>query len=394
MVLGVAIASGVFWFVSGNYARGIKAFISVLIVACPCALALAAPFALGTAHRLLAKMQVFLKNAFVLERMAQVNSIVFDKTGTLTARTNGVTFSGSRGSELSSEEVTSVASLTRHSIHPHAIRIGATLGERHAVAAVTSFEEVPGFGMEGEVSGRHLLLGSRQWLEKHGVVISNNESPAGSVSYLSMDDKCRGFFSLSNDIRSNISELPGQLRNNYAVALLSGDNDNERCRFQNLLGDNARLFFDQSPFDKLCFIRNLQKTGKTVMMVGDGLNDAGALKQSDVGVAVVENVSAFSPASDVILQAGRVSRLSAIMDFARTSVRIVRFSFGLSAAYNLAGISIAAAGLLSPLVCAVLMPLSSISVVLFACGTIRWAAARRGLGIPKSESRNPNLTNS
>jgi Cu+-exporting ATPase len=114
------------------------------------------------------------------------------------------------------------------------------------------------------------------------------------------------------------------------------------------------------------------------MMVGDGLNDAGALRQSDVGVAVVEKVGAFSPASDVILEAGQVPRLFEILALSRKATRIVRLSFGISALYNLVGISVAAAGVLSPLICAVLMPLSSISVVFFACAATTWAAKRTG----------------
>jgi Cu+-exporting ATPase len=114
------------------------------------------------------------------------------------------------------------------------------------------------------------------------------------------------------------------------------------------------------------------------MMVGDGLNDAGALKQSDVGVAVVESVGAFSPASDVILDAARVPELPEFLKLARRSVRIVRVCFGISAAYNLVGVGIAAAGVLSPMICAVLMPVSSVSVVLAACGAATWAARRGG----------------
>jgi Cu+-exporting ATPase len=132
--------------------------------------------------------------------------------------------------------------------------------------------------------------------------------------------------------------------------------------------------------NKLGFIRDLQQHGKTVMMVGDGLNDAGALKQSDVGVAVVENLSAFSPASDVILSAQLVPRLDAILRFAKSAVRIVKASFLLSAAYNVIGLTLAVQGLLSPVVCAILMPLSSITVVGFACLMTGWTAKREGIG--------------
>jgi len=380
-VLAVAIGAGLLWFFSGNSARAVKAFVSVLIVACPCALALAAPFALGTAQRLLAKMQVFLKNSLVIERMAKVQTIVFDKTGTLTARTSAISFSGPT---LTIQEKKLIRSLSRHSTHPHAISIGSSMGDNAAAEPVIEFVETPGLGIKGEVSGHQLLLGSRAWLARHQVSISDLDLPPGSTSYVSIDGICRGAFVLTNDFRENIRKLPARLATRYEIALLSGDNDKERNRLEELFGNGARLLFDQTPFDKLSFIRNLQNSGKTVMMVGDGLNDAGALKQSDVGVAVVENVSAFSPASDVIIEAGQVPRLSNIMCFARTTARIVQLSFGISAAYNIIGISIAAAGLLEPLVCAILMPLSSVSVVLFACGATKWAETMSRCRVSKS----------
>ncbi len=169
------------------------------------------------------------------------------------------------------------------------------------------------------------------------------------------------------------------LAGRFELALLSGDNARERERFRAWFGSGSRLCFNQSPLAKLEFIKELQARGRTVMMVGDGLNDAGALRQSDVGVAVVERTGAFSPASDVILEAERVCRLGDLIAFSRRSTRIIRLSFALSALYNLVGISIAAMGILSPLVAAILMPLSSVSVVLFACGLTTWAARKTQL---------------
>jgi Cu+-exporting ATPase len=177
-------------------------------------------------------------------------------------------------------------------------------------------------------------------------------------------------------LRADTDRLFEKLSSDYQLALLSGDNESDRERFRALFGSDALMHFNQSPHDKLNFIQTLRASGETVMMVGDGLNDAGALKQSDVGVAVVEKIGTFSPASDVILEAGQIPHLREILSFARQSARIVRVSFGISAAYNLAGISIAAAGILSPLICALLMPLSSVSVVLFACGMTQWAGRK------------------
>jgi Cu+-exporting ATPase len=380
IVIGVAAGAAVFWLASGNPARALKAFTSVLIVACPCALALAAPFALGTAQRLLARLQVFLKNTLILERMAKVDAIVFDKTGTLTARANELRFCGATA--LSPEEERLVCSLARHSTHPHSLRIAESLGANRVPEPVTAFVETPGCGVEGCVDGHHVRLGSRAWLQAGGTAVPGMFLPAGSASFLAIDGVCRGAFGLKMAFRPEIRQLLGKLRDGCDIALLSGDNEKERELFQNLFGPGARLLFNQSPLDKLQFIHALQHSGKTVMMVGDGLNDAGALKQSDVGVAVVETIGAFSPASDVILEAGQVARVADVLTFARRASRIVRLSFGVSALYNAVGIAIAAAGLLSPLVCAFLMPISSVSVVLFACGTTRWAARRGGLGKP------------
>jgi len=207
----------------------------------------------------------------------------------------------------------------------------------------------------------------------------------GSSVAVSIDGAVRGTFVLTSSLRAVIDTLIQKLSANYKLALLSGDNESERARFWNLFGSDEMMRFNQSPLDKLNFIQNLRAAGSAVMMIGDGLNDAGALKQSDVGVAVVEKIGTFSPASDVILEAGQVPCLSEILTFARNSARIVRWSFCVSAAYNLIGISIAAGGILSPLICAVLMPLSSLSVVLFACGMTRWAGRRIS-----SESRMTN----
>jgi Cu+-exporting ATPase len=189
-----------------------------------------------------------------------------------------------------------------------------------------------------------------------------------------------------------VGRLLSRLAAQHELILLSGDNERERDKYRRLFGPKAELHFNQTPYDKLEFVRRLQESGKTVMMVGDGLNDAGALRQSDVGVAVVERVGVFSPASDVILEAAQVPRLFEILQLARQSVRIVRWSFGISAAYNLVGISIAASGILSPLICAVLMPLSSLSVVLFACGMSQWSARALGLTNPAPQRQTQSVS--
>jgi Cu+-exporting ATPase len=385
IVIGVSLGAALMWTLAGDPGRGLKAFTSVLIVACPCALALAAPFALGTAQRLLGRIRAYLKNVLVLERMAQVDTIVFDKTGTLTAaRARTVSFvlpsgTASDAEAMDAEIAPWVQALARQSTHPHAVRIADSLPALAAAVPVEDFVEVSGCGIAGNVQGHSVRLGSRAWLQRCGVDVPETALPAGSVSCLAVDGAFCGTFQLRNSLRPEAGAMLQQLSREYDLALLSGDTETERARFQEYFGPKARLHFNQSPLDKLGFIQQLQQAGKRVMMVGDGLNDAGALKQSDVGVAVVEKVGAFSPASDMILDASQVPKLVEILAFARKSTRIVRLSFAISALYNAAGISIAAAGILSPLICAVFMPLSSLTVVLFACGAANWAAAKGGI---------------
>jgi Cu+-exporting ATPase len=430
LVIAIALGAAAYWAFADS-TRAVKAFTSVLIVACPCALALAAPFALGTAVRLLGRRKVFLKNAHVVERLAKVEAVVFDKTGTLTAAGAGsVSWDGA---PLKEAEERWLYSMTRHSTHPLAVRIGEAIAREHFPDPVRSFLETAGCGMEGSVVGNEIWMGSAAWLESRGLAagvppaaepgvppggrgvhtfdsqVISEQGPGGrmppstaggtpaatgSAVHVAINGKYRGCFHLAGALRPEADQLIGQLARDYELALLSGDNAKEHSRFMKVFGSDAQLRFNQSPLDKLGFIRELQQRGRTVMMVGDGLNDAGALQQSDVGVAVVENVSAFAPASDVIAASSTVPRLAGVLRFARDTVRVVRAAFLVSAAYNVIGIAIAASGRLSPVVCAVLMPLSSITVVAFACGATTWAARRSGQGktIAKDvESRSSHL---
>ncbi|MFN3408531.1 MAG: heavy metal translocating P-type ATPase [Limisphaerales bacterium] len=371
----VAFGAGGVWWALGQPATALRAFTAVLIVACPCALALTAPFALGTAQRLLARRRIFLKNTHVLETLARISTVVFDKTGTLTERGQGtVTFVGD---PLTPAEAAAVAALVGQSAHPLSRRIAAQFSAPAERPALEGFAEVAGKGLRATIASQEWRLGSASWLAEIGVSLPDSPEP-GQV-WLAVAGRLRGCFRLENTLRPATGELLRDLANTHELALLSGDTERERERFRALFGPDAALHFNQSPVNKLGFIESLQREGRTVMMVGDGLNDAGALRQSDVGVAVVENVGAFSPASDVILEAQRVPELGRLLRFARGAVRIVWISIAISSAYNVVGLTIAATGRLSPLVCAVLMPISSISVVGFAVGAAHWLARRTQL---------------
>ena len=157
-------------------------------------------------------------------------------------------------------------------------------------------------------------------------------------------------------------------------ALLSGDNESDKAQMKFLFNPAVHLFFNQSPNDKLLYIQGLQRQGRKVMMVGDGLNDAGALKQSDVGIAITDDTGVFTPACDGILQGDKIDSLDRFLDLAESSTAILKAGFVISFLYNAIALSFAITGHLSPLIAAILMPISSISVVCFSSIAVRWTA--------------------
>jgi Cu+-exporting ATPase len=388
-VVAIALSAAVIWWWRGESVRALTAFASVLIVACPCALALAAPFALGTALRLLGHRRIFLKGPSVLEQLARVDAVVFDKTGTLTTTGNqSVRFDGV---PLNAAEARALFSITRHSTHPFAVRISEAMAEGLFPEEVRSFLETSGKGIEGRVNGREIWLGSAAWLRSRGANVPDSSAVEGGNVQVAIDGKFRGTFRVAGEVRPATGAMLKGLTGIRAIALLSGDNARERDRFAALLGSSATLRFQQGPIDKLDFVHNLQREGRAVLMVGDGLNDAGALKQSDVGLAVVEDVGAFSPASDGIIAASEVPKLDGLLRYARASVKVVRAGLLLSIAYNVVGLSLAVQGILSPVFCAVLMPLSSITVVALTTGLATWSArtylpVQRNGDIPVAQS--------
>ncbi len=381
LVIAVGVAS--VWWVLGDGTRAVQALVSILIVACPCALALASPFTLGTAQRVLGRLGISLKNPFVLETLARVDSVVFDKTGTLTQP--GAAAMEWGGLPLESSEQQQIRALAAHSSHPLSGRIRDFLGQSlgAADAPVDGFTETPGLGLAGKVQSVSVAMGSLEHLRRLGVevgaaILDRTAESTTSQVHVALCGVYRGAFRMGQPLRPGLEALLKNLRPRADLALLSGDHAGEAARFRSLFGPDAELWFHQSPAQKLEFIRQCQEAGgQTVLMVGDGLNDAGALKQADVGVAVVEEAGAFSPASDLIVAADRVIDLDRILGFAQDSVGWVHRGFLISGLYNVVGISIAASGRLSPVVCAVLMPLSSFTVVAFSVLGIEWLGRRR-----------------
>ena len=356
ILLLIAFISFGYWIViDANIAFNV--FTAVLIVACPCALALTAPFTFGNVLRIMGKQKFYLKNALVIEQLSKVDTIVFDKTGTIT--TNQKSKISFEGNVISQEIKVLIKNALRGSNHPLSRMLYDFLPEAKKLQ-VDVFEEITGKGIKVQIEGHEIVIGSASLVEK----VDTDEMRQTSV-YIKIDDHYYGKYIFNNQYRAGLEQLFAVLNTQYQIKVLSGDNAGERAVLEQLLPKGTELIFNQKPEQKLEFIKKLQQEGKNVMMVGDGLNDAGALAQSNVGISISENVNVFSPACDAILDATEFQKLNYFLRLSKNSLSTIKMSFTLSLLYNVVGLSFAVTGNLSPLVAAIIMPLSTITIVSF-----------------------------
>jgi Cu+-exporting ATPase len=321
--------------------------------------------------RIFGRNKFYIRNTSVIEDLGKVDSIVFDKTGTITQLgKSDLVFTGS---VLNSFQQKMIKSLVRNSTHPLSLKIYNSF-EADEFFPVTKFDEIPGLGITGVVYGNEIKVGSKEFVN-HTTEIDNITTKI----FVSVNNEILGFFTVTNSYREGFGEVVKSLSKRFGLSLLSGDNEGEKFKLQKFFKSEDELLFNQSPEDKLDYIKSTQSSGKKVLMIGDGLNDAGALKQSDVGIAVTEDISSFSPACDAILDASNLKMLPKFLNYSQSAIKIIYISFVISFLYNLIGLSFAIQGMLSPLIAAILMPLSSISVVMFATLSTNLLAKKRGL---------------
>ncbi len=355
LLLLIAFGGFAYW-IPRDTTTAFNVFTAVLIVACPCALALSAPFTLGNVLRIMGKRKLYLKNATVIEQMAKIDTIVFDKTGTITTnKKSSVTF---EGQAPDAKELSFIRSVLRGSNHPLSRRLYEILPDA-PLHPVEDFEEVTGKGIKGKVHGFSIMIGSASFV---------GATPDDSLQthvYIAVNRNCIGRYIFHNHYREGLSGLFTELSQKYNLKVLSGDNEGERGMLEQMLPKGTELIFNQKPEQKLGYIEKLQGEGRNVMMIGDGLNDAGALSQSNVGIAISENINVFSPACDGILDASQFKKIGWYLKYSKNTIKTIKMSFALSLAYNVAGLSFAVTGNLLPLVAAIIMPLSTITIVSF-----------------------------
>lgn len=350
-----------------NPEKAYLAFTAVLIVACPCVLVIAAPFAFGNAMRWLGKKGIYLKNMDVVEKVAQIDTLAFDKTGTLS---EGSLVSDVREfSAVSVEEYSLIRSVVAVSSHPLSRALYAHLNvfPTHDLEHVL---EVPGKGIEAWVEDQHIRIGSAEWLDV--------EQEERSGVFVKIDERLIMHLKLRPRYRIGLDAVLNLQLSDYPKYLYSGDQAGELPILRRWF-KTENMRFGCSPMDKREAIAELQDKGAHVMMLGDGLNDAGALQAADVGVAITEDINRFTPASEVIMVGKSINDLPKFIQFCRNTLKVVKGSFIFSLLYNSIWMYFAMRGELQPLIAALLMPISSITVFTINTLGIRYFARKGGI---------------
>lgn len=365
IILGIALISGVYWYFI-DLDKMFQVISAILIIACPCALALSAPFTFGHIMRILGRNKFYVKDTLTIEKIAKLDTIVFDKTGTITHRKkSNIKY---EGSEISEFDLLNIKTLVKNSNHPLSKSLYEFIDVNDDYFPVEHFREISGKGYEASVRGNVYKIGSASY---------NNQDSKNleTAVYISKNGEFLGKFVFKNEYRENLKNLFLKL-SGYQVFILSGDNSSEESQLKQLIPNYKAMAFNQNPEDKLNYIQNLQNQNMRVAMIGDGLNDAGALKQSNVGIAIADDTNSFTPSSDVIMNGEKVVMLDRYLNVCKGSITIVKMTFIISFLYNIVGLSYAVTGHMHPLFAALIMPASSITVVSFTTFST-WVLGRK-----------------
>jgi P-type Cu2+ transporter len=386
LTLGLATLTFVLW-IGVDLELALMAATSVLIITCPCAFGMATPMAVAVASGLGASRGILVKNGAVLERLSSIDHFVFDKTGTLTEGRPAVTaLRGESGSwrrldadqtVLTDQErggLRLIGALERVSEHPAAAAV-IELCERAGIGlqgtAPQSVQVVPGSGIRALVEGVEVIVGSADWLRRHGIPTSDGpdsapglpEADALGVVHCALDGREVLVLATEDRIRPGAREVIDRLRSEgIRVTLLTGDRRANGERVAALLG-GIELIAEVLPEDKDRVVADLQRNGGRIAMVGDGVNDAPALVRADVGIAMGSGTDVSIASADIVLMSDSLDRVVEAAQLSRRTLRTIRQNIGISVTYNLIMVPLAMAAVVTPLIAAVSMPLSSLAVI-------------------------------
>lgn len=385
VVIAISVLTFIFWYFFGGENRAIFALVNalaVLIVACPCALGLATPMSVMVGIGKGARNGILIKNAEALEEMEKVNVIITDKTGTLTEGKPSLTQISSENI-LENEALQLAASLNKNSEHPlsQAVLNKAKFfdsAQNDNLKEVKNFENISGRGILGEIDGKKLFLGNIHYLKENHFEISENllqkaqilENEANTVSYLTIDGKAVAVFGFKDKIKENAKSSIKSLQNKgIEVIMMTGDNEATAKHVAESLGIK-KYFANCLPQDKINEVKNLQNQGKIVAMTGDGINDAPALAQANVGIAMGTGTDIAMNSAEITLLKGDISGVAKSKILSEKMMKNVKENLFFAFAYNTLGIPIAAGllypifgVLLSPMFAAAAMSFSSVSVI-------------------------------
>ena len=391
IVIVLALVSGLAWYFLGqeSWVFALTITISVLVIACPCALGLATPTAIMVGTGKGAENGILLKSGEALEEANHVNMVVFDKTGTITNGTPVVTDVVTAENTDADALIRLAASLEVASEHPLGEAIVAKAKEQGAAFdEVTNFEAIPGFGIKGHVGETLVFLGNEKWMRENGLANVEMNEKANSFAeqgktplYIGYNDAVQGLIVVADTVKESSARAIQTLHEmGIQVAMMTGDHERTAQAIAAEVGID-RVFSEVLPQDKANYVSKLQEEGYIVAMVGDGINDAPALAQAQVGIAIGTGTDVAIESADAVLMKSDLMDVPAMLKLSRATIRNIKENLFWAFAYNVIGIPFAmgvlhlfGGPLLNPMIAGAAMSFSSVSVVLNALRLKRWKA--------------------
>ena len=391
IVIGLALVSGLAWYFLGqeSWVFALTITISVLVIACPCALGLATPTAIMVGTGKGAENGILLKSGEALEEANHVNMVVFDKTGTITNGTPVVTDVVTADNADADALIRLAASLEVASEHPLGEAIVAKAKEQGAAFdEVTNFEAIPGFGIKGHVGETLVFLGNEKWMRENGLANAKMNEQANHFAeqgktplYIGYNDAVQGLIVVADTVKESSARAIQTLHEmGIQVAMMTGDHERTAQAIAAEVGID-RVFSEVLPQDKANYVSKLQEEGYIVAMVGDGINDAPALAQAQVGIAIGTGTDVAIESADAVLMKSDLMDVPAMLKLSRATIRNIKENLFWAFAYNVIGIPFAmgvlhlfGGPLLNPMIAGAAMSFSSVSVVLNALRLKRWKA--------------------